>query len=149
MNKKPIKLHIVSALSGFVGDTEQTEDDEINIDMTTDAVYCDGGDKIVIEYDELLSEENNITHTVLSFEKENPGTVFLTRSGDLHMTCVLEEKKRYRFLYDIGPASLECVAVGRKVRNSISEAAGGIKLNYDMEMRGMLMRRCDFEMTII
>lgn len=152
MKKKPIKIHVISAMTAPARppvDDDDEGDDDFSVDMTTDATICDEGGKIVIEYDEILSEEQSVTHTVLSFEKEKPQTVFLTRSGDVSMTCVLEENKRYRFMYNVGPASLDFVAVGHGVTNSIGTESGEIRLLYDMEIRGMLVNSCDFKMTII
>lgn len=145
MNKKPIKVRIRSTQYGLTG----SKDDCERFDMTTDATLCEKNGKIVIEYDEGLTDDGGITHTALSFDRNKPDTVFLTRQGGMRMTCVLEEKQRYRFLYDVGFAALELVAVGHSVRNNISQAGGDLCLKYDMESRGIVMRRCDFKMTII
>lgn len=145
MNKKPIKLRIRSKQFGLTGEKDEAE----SFDMTTDATLCENGGNVVIEYDEKLSAEDGVTHTSLSFDRNKPETVFLSRLGGARMTCVLEEKQRYRFLYDVGFAAIELVAVGHSVKNRISEDGGDMCLRYDMESRGIVMRHCDFKMTIV
>ena len=104
-------------------------------------------EKISVEYDELLSDDGAPTRTVLLFEREKPETVFLSRNGDVKMTCVIEEKTRYRFTYDIGVAALELVCVGQSVKNELSDNGGKLSVKYDIEARGVTVQSCELSVT--
>lgn len=144
MIKKEIKLRIKSIQRSGVDD----DGDDI-IEIVTDAVLSESNGKFLLEYDELLSDGASPTSTSLTFEKNTPGTVFLSREGDVTMTCVIAERTRYRFSYNLGFASIELVCVGHKVENSISPFGGKIFLSYDIEARGVPVQRCELMITII
>lgn len=137
-----IKLRIVSDIMYFPDESPS------HTDMTTDAALIETDDKITIEYDEFLSDDDGITHTALSFSRKNPETVFLTRSGEVDMTCVIEEKKRYSFRYDMGIAFFDIIAVGKKVKNKLIDKSKSAHFVYDMEMNGTTVQTCDLKMHI-
>lgn len=142
MTVNPIKLRVVSTVCYF------PSDDPSHTDMTTEATISDDGEKVILEYDEFLSEDSGVTHTSVSFEKSKPGTVFLTREGEVDMTCVIEEKMRYRFKYDIGVCALELMAVGKSVKNHLLDKSKSAKLEYDMEMNGAKVQSCEIKIYI-
>ena len=149
MKKQQIKLRVISRVEGSDEFTEE-ETESTFTDMTTAAELITSDDKVSVEYDEVLSSgDASVTHTVISFDRKNPDTIFLTRSGDVHMTCVIEERMRYRFNYDVGFASFELIAAGKKVNNSLLDKSGTLKMNYDIEMHGMMIRKCDMKVTIL
>lgn len=146
MTKRDLKIRVISDTES-VGD--DGENDSVHTDMTTDAKMTETGDRIEIGYDELLSDDGDVSHTLIAFDRTHPGTVFLTRTGFLSMTCVIEENVRYRFTYDIGIAALEMFAVGKTVKNSILDASKTLRMAYDLELRGMTMRRCSLRLTLM
>ena len=142
MTKKDVKLKIKSVQrSGIPGDKDE------QLEILTDAVINASKEKISVEYDELLSDDGAPTRTVLLFEREKPETVFLSRNGDVKMTCVIEEKTRYRFTYDIGVAALELVCVGQSVKNELSDNGGKLSVKYDREARGVTVQSCELSVT--
>ena len=150
MKKRQIKLRVVSRIEGSDDFTEETDDESTFTDITTAAELITSDDKVSLEYDEVLSSgDASVTHTVISFDKKSPDTIFLTRSGDVHMTCVIEERMRYRFSYDVGFAAFELIAAGKKVNNSLLDTSGTLKMIYDIEMHGMMIRQCDMKVTIL
>lgn len=149
MKKKQIKLRVVSRTEEN-GQLDGEEDESTYTDITTTAELSTNGDRVTVEYDEVLSsEETSATHTAISFDKNAPNVIFLTRTGDVHMTCVIEEKTRYRFSYDVGFAVFELIAAGKKVKNSLLDTSGTLKMSYGIEMHGMMMRTCDMRVTIL
>ncbi len=142
MTKKDVKLKIKSVQrSGIPGDKDE------QFEMLTDAVINSSKEGISVEYDELLSEDGAPTRTVLLFKRENPETIFLSREGDAKMTCVIEEKTRYRFTYDIGIAALDLICVGQSVKNELSDSGGRLSLKYDIEARGVTVQSCELSVT--
>ncbi|MBQ9510346.1 MAG: DUF1934 domain-containing protein [Clostridia bacterium] len=149
MKKKQIKLRVVSHTEGN-DEFDAGEKESEFTDITTTAELSMSGDRVVIEYDEVLSSgDDTVTHTAISFDKNSPNVIFLTRTGDVQMTCVIEEKTRYRFSYDVGFAVFELIAAGKKVKNSLLDTSGTLKMSYDVEMHGMMIRTCDMRVTII
>ena len=149
MKKQQIKLRVVSRIEGN-DDFAEEEVESAFTDITTTAELITSDDKVSVEYDEALSSgDASITHTAISFDRKNPDTVFLTRSGDVHMTCVVEERMRYRFNYDVGFAAFELIAAGKKVNNSLLDTSRTLKMSYDLEMHGMMIRKCEMKVTIL
>lgn len=147
MTKRSLQLRVVSDTES-IGD-DDLESDAVHTDITTDATLTEVGGRIELGYDEILSDDGEYSHTLIAFDRKRPQTVFLTRTGFLNMTCAIEENMRYRFTYDIGIAAFEMISVGKKVKNSLLDSSGTLRMTYDLELRGMTMRRCSLRLTIM
>lgn len=143
MTKRNVKLKIRSVQASGNDGSEDT------VEILTDAVLSERGGKVSLEYKELLSEDGIPTETSLVFDKEKPDTVFLSRKGDVKMSCVIEKKERYRFSYNLGFAAIELMCVGKDVRNGIPEGKGELDLEYDIEARGAIVQSCSLKIAII
>lgn len=144
MTKKEIKIRITSVQrSGSDGEDENT------VEIVTDATLSDEGGRLSVSYSEFLSDRAAPTATTLVFDKESPDTVFLSREGEITMSCVIAEKTRYRFAYNLGFTSIELVCVGHEVRNNISSFGGEMFLRYDIEAHGVTVQSCEMTITII
>ena len=144
MTEKTVKLKVKSVQNTGV----EEEESEIT-ELLTDAVLSVSDGRISLGYDEIVSDDGDVCSTSLVFDKAKPGTVFLSRKGDVTMNCVIEEKTRYRFSYDLGFASMDLVCVGHEVKNSISTSGGEMLLRYDIETRGVPVQSCVLLITVI
>jgi len=119
------------------------------IEFATDGKIKDDGDTVTIKYDEYLEEDtNNVAHTSLMFSRNNPGTVTLSRSGAVRSTCVFTEGERHKMLYTMDIGTLEFGVLTRNLQNTIKNKSGNIRMKYDTEVRGSVVKQCDFKITI-
>ena len=119
------------------------------IEFATDGKIQDDGDKITIKYDEYLEEESsNVAHTTLSFHRNTPGTVTLSRNGAVKSSCVFSEGERHKMLYTMDVGTLEFGVHTKDLKNTIKNNNGNIHMKYDTEVRGSVVRQCDFKITI-
>jgi uncharacterized beta-barrel protein YwiB (DUF1934 family) len=119
------------------------------IEFATDGKIKDDGDTVTIKYDEYLEEDtNSVAHTSLMFSRNNPGTVTLSRSGAVRSTCVFTEGERHKMLYTMDIGTLEFGVLTRNLQNTIKNKSGNIRMKYDTEVRGSVVKQCDFKITI-
>ena len=119
------------------------------IEFATDGKIKDDGDTVTIKYDEYLEEDtNSVAHTSLMFSRNNPGTVTLSRSGAVSSTCVFTEGERHKMLYTMDIGTLEFGVLTRNLQNTIKNKSGNIRMKYDTEVRGSVVKQCDFKITI-
>ncbi len=119
------------------------------IEFATDGKIKDDGDTVTIKYDEYLEEDtNSVAHTSLMFSRNNPGTVTLSRSGAVRSTCVFTEGERHKMLYTMDIGTLEFGVLTRNLQNTIKNKSGKIRMKYDTEVRGSVVKQCDFKITI-
>ena len=119
------------------------------IEFATDGKIKDDGDTVTIKYDEYLEEDtNSVAHTSLMFSRNNPGTVTLSRSGAVRSTCVFTEGERHKMRYTMDIGTLEFGVLTRNLQNTIKNKSGNIRMKYDTEVRGSVVKQCDFKITI-
>lgn len=132
--------------------SQQTDIDDPSpyvIELTTDGKIQDDGEKVVIKYDEYIDEDSTcVAHTSLSFLKSNPGMVTLSRSGAVRSSCVFSEGERHKMLYTLDVGTIEFGVHTRNLENTIKNKSGNIRMKYDTEVRGSVVRQCDFKISV-
>ncbi len=129
--------------------TDIDDPDPYVIELTTDGKILDDGEKVVIKYDEYVEEDSsNVAHTSLTFSKDKPGIVTLSRSGAVQSSCVFSEGERHKMLYTLDVGTIEFGVHTRNLENTIKNKSGNIRMKYDTEVRGSVVRQCDFKITV-
>lgn len=134
---------------------KQTEGGEgYNAEPVTMNVICeadltDDGDNVYIEYEEHLSDDGGVTHSKLVFSKNKPETVSLIRSGEVSTVCSFTAGERYACSYNMGGLVLDFCIVTKALKNTLTFGGGNITLNYNMEVRGIVMSRNEYKLTVI
>ena len=132
--------------------SQQTDIDDPSpyvIELTTDGKLVDDGEKVTIKYDEYVEEDSSsVAHTSLTFSKNNPGIVTLSRSGAVQSSCVFSEGERHKMLYTMDVGTIEFGVLTRNLENTIKNKSGNIRMKYDTEVRGSVVRQCDFKITV-
>lgn len=132
--------------------SQQTDIDDPSpyvIELTTDGKILDDGERVTIKYDEYVEEDSSsVAHTSLTFLKNNPGIVTLSRSGAVQASCVFSEGERHKMLYTMDVGTIEFGVLTRNLENTIKNKSGNIRMKYDTEVRGSVVRQCDFKITV-
>jgi len=132
--------------------SQQTDIDDPSpyvIELTTDGKILDDGERVTIKYDEYVEEDSSsVAHTSLTFLKNNPGIVTLSRSGAVQASCVFSKGERHKMLYTMDVGTIEFGVLTRNLENTIKNKSGNIRMKYDTEVRGSVVRQCDFKITV-
>ena len=146
METKKVRIGI-SAKQTEGGDGYDAE--PVSMNVICEAELTDDGENVYIEYEEHLSDDGGVTHTKLVFSKNRPETVSLIRSGEVSTVCSFTEGERYACSYNMGGLMLEFCIVTKALKNNLSVNGGSITLNYNMEVRGIVMSRNEYKLKVI
>ena len=160
-SKKDIRIKIHSELYEIDASLFSNDDiDTDNIPMSAEApepqildinslgTYTDDGDRISISYDESEATGMEGSNTTISFLKNDPLIVSMTRTGLVSATLVFEEGKRYHCIYKTPFMPFEICIRTVKVENLIL-TAGTLSLDYIVEIRGAKAERTKFSCKIL
>lgn len=168
MKEKNIKLKIVSEqfdvseklFSALTGEdtilddpndngVKESEDTSDTIELFTDAVIRDDGDRIEISYEETELTGMKGATTAVSFRKSEPYLVTMLRGGAVRTALVFEEGKRNICTYETPYMPFELCISTKKVVNELEFACGKLFLDYVVEIRGAKAERTKFTFEII
>lgn len=102
--------------------------------MTTD------GERVELLYDETEATGMMGSRTSVSFMKNEPSVVTMTREGGVSTNLVFESGKRYRCVYQTPYMPFEICVRTLKVENAIL-GVGTLTLDYVIEIRGAKAER--------
>ncbi len=145
MNEKNVKIKIFAIVMRGEDEDDIEKD---NIRITCDGVMRHDGERLEIEYDEVMGEDG-IAHNVLSFLEKDPATVTLSRTGAMSCVMTFCESCRYRGNYDMGFLSFDFTVATKRVENKLSfEKGGTLLLDYNTEMQGVSIQNSRFRFMI-
>ena len=101
--------------------------------------------KLLYEEGALSGMENSIAS--LSFLREAPGILTMTRSGEVNTALVFEEGRRHICVYNTPFMDFEVCIKSFLVKNSLLES-GRIDLDYIVEIHGAKAERCRMTITV-
>jgi uncharacterized beta-barrel protein YwiB (DUF1934 family) len=155
---KNVIIHLISTYCGVSDDehyieaatetiNEKDESGIDQLDLTTEGVIRQNGNRIELEYfeTELTGMEGSCTS--ISFERENPGIVSMIRTGTVITALVFEEGKRHICAYNTDFTAFEICVKANKVENNMTENGGELMLDYGVEFRGAATERTLVKLT--
>ncbi len=126
-----------------------TSDEPVLVKYKCDAVCTEDEGRITLIYNEEKSKEMAGARTVVSFDKETPGTVSVVRiTADenakfksVQNGMLLDERRGFEGSYKtvMGDFPLRCIT--KKVKNSLSEGGGALILDYISQLCGLDAQR--------
>lgn len=125
-------------------DTAEPEILEIN---TVGKITCEN-ERITISYEESEATGMEGSLTSLTFLKNEPGIVTMTRNGIVSATLVFEEGKRHHCIYKTPFMPFEVCIHTKKVVNLL-DFGNTLELDYIVEIRGAKAERTKFKMQIL
>ncbi|MBS5724559.1 MAG: DUF1934 domain-containing protein [Clostridiales bacterium] len=139
----------------------ETSDEEICLEASQDSAETIGQYVIVSEgrlsredgmlqlsYLEQLDEKENTppVQVSLTFPPGEKGPVAISRTGAIRTAFTIEEGARQYSVYDTSYGKMDMCVIGRKIENKIHSGGGILRLDYLVELRGMIAQRT--KMTI-
>ena len=175
MKKKNIKLKIISeqfdiadelfttlvGADGYLSSFDDNVEEKIApkdkkdkpeseiMEMTTDAVITDDGERIEIPYEETELTGMDGSRTAVSYKKDDTGLVAMMRDGAVRTALVFEEGRRNICAYETPFMPFELCICTKKVENTLSFEGGRLYLDYIIEVRGAKAERTKFTLEIM
>ena len=118
------------------------------LEINSVGTMTDDGDRIFITYNETEATGMNGSTTSVSFLKNAPEIVTMTRDGLVSATLVFEESKRHHCIYKTPFMPFEVCVKTKNVINNIL-LSGELELDYIVEIRGAKAERTKFKMQIL
>lgn len=101
--------------------------------------------KLLYEESELSGMEGSVAS--LTFLREVPGVLTLTRSGEVNTALVFEQDRRHICVYHTPFMDFEVCIKSFLVRNALLES-GCVDLDYIVEIHGAKAERCRMTITV-
>lgn len=131
-------------------DIMETDAEPSVMNIFCEAMITDDGENIIIEYEEFLVDGGGVTNTKILFNKKDPYTVSLMRSGVVEMVCTFADGERYNCAYRMADGiALDFCIVTKELKNTLTFDGGSISLNYNVEVRGLVVTRNEYRLAII
>lgn len=119
----------------------QKKIESATFELTTEMTFRLRDGKYCFSYDESTLTGMEGTRTEISFSPESPELIFITRSGNVISTLVLEQNRRHVCSYQTPMMPFELVVVASTARNTLTPRGGRLDLDYFIEIRGAAMQR--------
>lgn len=118
------------------------------LEMTASGSYYDDGTRISISYREGEQTGMKNARTTISFQKNDPGLVTMTRDGEVRTALCFEEGRRHISVYQTPYMPFEVAVKTKRVKNRIVEN-GTLHLDYTVELKGANAEHTDFSLTLL
>lgn len=112
------------------------------------ARYRDDGERIFISYDEPEDSGMSGTITTISFLKDQPERITMSRSGAVRTLLTFAQGERNESVYRTPIMTFDVATVTRSVENSI-EKGGRLFLHYLVALRGGDTSDTEFTLTLL
>ena len=127
----------------------EAEKPEVDIlEINSVGTMSDDGKRISISYNETEASGMDGSVTSVSFLKDAPEILTMTRDGAVSATLVFEEEKRHHCIYKTPFMPFEVCVKTKKVVNNLL-VGGTLELDYIVEIRGAKAERTKFKMQIL
>lgn len=107
--------------------------------------------QITLTYDEADDSTLGKTRNIIRFDRANPHSLSIQRSGELMNTLVCEKGRRHTSVYNspLLPMALEACTYTRRCDVDLDEEGGVVFLDYMIEIRGADVQRTTIRMDIV
>ncbi|MBQ9802729.1 MAG: DUF1934 domain-containing protein [Clostridia bacterium] len=122
--------------------------EEQETELMMESTYYDDGTRVTLSYREGELTGMEGTKTTLSFQKNEPALVTMTRDGTVRTALVFEEGRRHLCIYQTPFMPFEVAVMTRRVENRIAEN-GTLHLVYTVELKGANAQHSDFSLTLL
>ena len=129
--KKEVRLNIRSVIDDLDPSGLQAGEPEIN-DTSAKGFIRSEGEIKVISYTE--NSEGGSVRTELSVLPD--GSVTLKREGAICSLIIFREGEEHRSVYSVPPYSFDMTVVPKRIRASLSDEGGEVRLMYLMNIGG-------------
>lgn len=132
----------------FFTRSEQVDLEADVMEINSMGVFSDDGERVSISYEESEATGMDGSQTAVTFLKNQPQIITMTRDGLVSATLVFEEGKRHHCIYKTPFMPFEVCVHTKKVVNRILDG-GFVELDYVVEIRGAKAERTKFKMQLL
>lgn len=118
------------------------------LELMMEGSYHDDGTRISISYREGEHTGMKNARTTISFQKNDPTLVTMTRDGEVRTALCFEEGRRHLSVYQTPYMPFEVAVKTKRVQNRIAEN-GTLHLDYTVELKGANAEHTDFSLTLL
>ncbi|MBE6675824.1 MAG: DUF1934 domain-containing protein [Ruminococcaceae bacterium] len=134
-------------ISIMVPEELEGEEERETLEMITQGLARVRGGRVEIVYDEGELSGMEGSRTVISYAKDEPGTVSMIRSGAVSTVMVFERGVRHLCTYETPYMPFQVGVFSLQVDNRL-ESDGVICLDYLIEIRGAQAERCKMTLKV-
>ncbi len=127
---------------------QQVDHEPQTLELMMEGSYHDDGTRISVSYREGEITGMQNARTTISFQKNDPSLVTMTRDGEVRTALCFEEGRRHLCIYQTPYMPFELAVKTRRVRNRIEEN-GTLHLDYTVELKGANAEHTDFSLTLL
>lgn len=144
-----IRQHLEEMLDRYF--SQQNEENTGRFIFTTEAEMDVTPGEITLTYDEADDSTLGKTRNIIRFDRANPHSLSIQRSGELMNTLVCEKGRRHMSVYNspMLPMALEACTYTRRCDVDLDEEGGVVFLDYLIEIRGADVQRTTIRMDIV
>ena len=124
------------------------EAEKKELELVTDARYLDDGSRVSISYTEGEISGMGGSTTTISFQKNAPALITMTRTGDVRTALVFEKGARHISVYQTPLMPFEVAVYTEAVENDLAEN-GKLHLSYTVELRGANAEKTELFLSIL
>lgn len=144
-----IRQHLEAMLDQYF--SQQNDENTGRFIFTTEAEMEVLPGQITLTYDEADDSTLGKTRNIIRFDRANPHSLSIQRSGELMNTLVCEKGRRHTSVYNspLLPMALEACTYTRRCDVDLDEEGGVVFLDYLIEIRGADVQRTTIRMDIV
>lgn len=128
--------------------TGEVSSEPETIELMMEGRYHDDGTRVTISYKEGELTGMKDARTSISFQKNEPCLVTMTRDGAVRTAMIFEPGQRHLCMYQTPYMPFELAVATKRVENHIEEN-GTLHLIYTAEIKGANAQYTDFTMTLL
>lgn len=118
------------------------------LEMTVEGVLREDATHVYLSYKEGDLTEMGDTTTTISYQKDTPKLVSITRNGAVKSTLVFEEKTRHITVYETPFMPFEIATYAKRVENDLL-STGKLHMNYSVQIKGANAEQTDITLTLL
>lgn len=118
------------------------------LEMTVDGVLREDATHVYLSYKEGELTEMGDTTTTISYQKDMPKLVSITRNGTVRSTLVFEEGTQQRSVYETPYMPFEVATYTTLIKNSLL-TDGHLRMRYIVEIKGANAERTNMTLTLL
>lgn len=118
------------------------------LEMTVEGVLREDATHVYLSYKEGNLTEMGDTTTTVSYQKDTPRLVSITRNGTVKSTLVFEEKTRHITVYETPYMPFEIATYAKRVENDLLDG-GKLHMRYTVEIKGADAEQTDITLTLL
>lgn len=118
------------------------------LEMTVEGVLREDATHVYLSYKEGELTEMGDTTTTVSYQKDTPRLVSITRNGTVRSTLVFEEATRHITVYETPFMPFEIATYATRIDNTLLDG-GKLHMRYTVEIKGADAERTDMTLTLL